>query len=142
MTIDKKVKEQILTMLLNDSRLSFRTIANKLDISTTTVSRIVKELEKEGAILGYTALVDWRTLGYESTLCIHIGISSKADTEKVGKTIKKIESMKQVFYTTGDLTFNAYAVCKNTEEAAALIEELRRIPGVNQVISHTVLRIF
>ena len=136
------MREQVLSILISDSRKSYRTIASELNISTTTVSRIVRELEDKGIIIGYTTFIDWNKLGYESTLCILISISRDADTTKVGKEIKAIDAVKQVFYTTGDTTFSAYATCKNTEEAAHLIEDLRRIEGVEQVVGHTVLKIF
>jgi len=142
MAIDKSVKEQILSLLMRDSRKSFRTIANELNISTTTVSRIVRELENEGIILGYTTFVDWNRMGYESTLCILVSISPNADTDKVGGSIKDIHGVKQVFYTTGETTFSAYAVCKNNIEASTVLEQLRRIKGVEQVVGHTVLKIF
>ena len=142
MATNKKVKERILSILTADSRKSFRTIANELNISTTTVSRIVKDLENEGVIIGYSTMIDWNKLGYESTLCILVSIAPDADTSQVGKTIKEIPAVKQVFYTTGDTTFSAYAVCKNTEEAATVLEELRRVRGVEQVVGHTVLKIF
>ena len=142
MATKKKVKEQILSILTADSRKSFRTIANELKISTTTVSRIVKDLENDGVIIGYSTMIDWNKLGYESTLCILVSIDSDADTNLVGKLIKEIPAVKQVFYTTGDTTFSAYAVCKNTEEAATVLEELRRVRGVEQVVGHTVLKIF
>jgi DNA-binding Lrp family transcriptional regulator len=142
MAIDKSVKEQILSILMRDSRKSFRTIANELNISTTTVSRIINDLENEGVILGYTAFVDWNKMGYESTLCILVGIAPNADTDKVGSAIKDIPEVKQVFYTTGETTFSAYAVCKNNEDAASVLEQLRHVKGVEQVVGHTVLKIF
>jgi DNA-binding Lrp family transcriptional regulator len=142
MTTSKEVKEKILTLLISDSRKSFRNIAKELDISTTTVSRIVKDLEDENVILGYSTMVDWNKMGYDSTLCIMVTITPDADTDNVGKTIKDIPAVKQVFYTTGDTTFSAYAVCKNTEEAATVLQELRRVKGVEQVVGHTVLKIF
>jgi len=142
MAISKNVKEQILTILMHDSRKSFRTIAKELNISTTTVSRIVQEMEEQGVILGYTAFVDWNKMGYESTLCILVTISPSADTDKVGNNIRNIQSVKQVFYTTGETTFSAYAVCKNNTEASTVLEQLRRIKGVEQVVGHTVLKIF
>jgi DNA-binding Lrp family transcriptional regulator len=142
MVMDKSIKEKILTILMSDSRKSFRAIAKELNISTTTVSRLVKELEDDGMIIGYTTLIDWQKLGYDSTLCLQVGITPGADTEKVGKALKAIPSVKQVFYTTGDMTFSAYAVCKNSEDAADILEKLRKIAGIERVVPHTILKTF
>ncbi len=142
MTIDSSIKEQILTKLISDSRKSFRAIARELNISTTTVSKIIKELEENGIVLGYTTLIDWQKIGFDSTLCIQISVTNSADIDEVGNSLRKIPSLKQVFYTTGDTTFSAYAVCKDTKMAAELLEQLRSIQGIEKIIPHTVLKIF
>jgi DNA-binding Lrp family transcriptional regulator len=142
MAVKLSDKEKILSILISNSRKSYRTIAKELGLSTTTVSRIIQDLEKKGVILGYTTLIDWNKLGFDSTLCIQINIAPDAEPDKVGKKLKDIGAVKQVFYTTGETTFSAYAICKNTEEAAAVLGELRGVKGVDQVIGHTVLKIF
>jgi DNA-binding Lrp family transcriptional regulator len=142
MAVKLSDKEKILSILISNSRKSYRTIAKELGLSTTTVSRIIQDLEEKGVILGYTTLIDWNKLGFDSTLCIQINISPDAEPNNVGKKLKDITAVKQVFYTTGETTFSAFAVCKNTEEAAAVLGELRNVKGVDQVIGHTVLKIF
>ncbi len=142
MVKNNKIKEQVLFKLMQDSRKSLRTIAKELNISTTTVSRIVKDLEDSGVILGYTTLIDWRKINYTSTLCLQIGVTHDANIDDLGSALRNVFAVKQVFYTTGDATFSAYAVCKDTEEATVVLEELRRLPGVEKVIPHTVLKMF
>ncbi|WP_455392546.1 Lrp/AsnC family transcriptional regulator [[Eubacterium] cellulosolvens] len=142
MATENKTKEKILAILMDNSRKSLRTIARELNISTTTVSRIVKEFEDSGVIQGYSTLIDWRKMGYDSTLCLQVSVTPEADIERVGKGLKALPALKQVFYTTGDTTFSAYAVCKNTEDAAELLVKLRGIPGIERIVPHTVLKIF
>ena len=142
MAISKKVKEQIAELLMSDSRRSFRAIAKELNISTTTVSRVVKELEDAGVILGYNTIIDWHKLGYDSTLCLQINVTSDGNVDTIGTQLRDIPAIKQVFYTTGDATFSAYAVCKNTEEAAALLEKMRKLSGIERIVPHTVLKTF
>lgn len=142
MTTDGTVKEKILQILLDDSRKSFRTLASELKISTTTVSKLINELEDEGVIIGYTTLIDWHKLGYDATLCLQVSVSPDADIDKVGSALRKIQAVKQVFYTTGDTNFSAFAVCKDTEEATALLEKLRHVSGIQRVVPHTVLKTF
>ncbi len=142
MTTDNIVKNDIIDILLSDSRLSFRAIAKKLKISTTTVSKIVKELEDSGIILGYTTILDWEKLGYDSTLCLQISVNNNAEINKVGAALRNIPELKQVLYTTGDTTFSVYAVCKDTKMVTQLIEQLRSIPGIEKVVPHTVLKVF
>ena len=90
MTVNNELKRKILSLLIADSRRSFRTIAKELNISTTTVSKIVKELENTGIIVGYCALVDWQKIGYDSTLCLQITVASDANVDSVGSSVKNI----------------------------------------------------
>ena len=142
MVTEQKTKERILSILIENSRKSYRTIAKELNISTTTVSRIINEFEDSKIILGYTTMIDWHKIGYDSTLCLQLSVTSDADIDTIGKTLRSIQELKQVFYTTGDATFSAYAVCKNTESAAELLGRLRSITGIERIISHTVLKTF
>lgn len=142
MTKNVEIKEKILSILLENPRKSFRNIAGELNISPTTVIKIIKSLEEEGIIIGYTTLIDWQKCGYDSTLCLQITVTPNADIDKVGKALSNLEYIKQVFYTTGNTTFAAYAVCKDSNEAVLTLKELRSIPGVERVESHTVLKMF
>ena len=142
MVTDDTLKKEILNILLQDSRTSYRSISKRLGISTTTVSKVVRELEDAGIIRAYTTIVDWHKLGYDSTLCLQVSVSPSADIDKIGDKLKNISSVKQVFYTTGETNFSAYAVCLDTDQAAEVLEELRKLDGVERVVPHTVLRTY
>ena len=142
MPTDRTIRNKILTKLLTDARKSYRTIANELEISTTTVSRAVKEMEDDGIILGYIAMIDWQKLGYDAVLCLQVQMEPKANVDTVGTALRTVEPLKQIFYTTGEATFSAYAICKDNEEAASVLSDLRNIQGVERVVPHTVLKTF
>ncbi len=111
-------------------------------MSTTTVSKIVKQFEEKNIIMGYNATINWPDAGYESTMCLQISTTSDANTNTVGTSLKKIDSIQQEFYTTGDASFSAYAVCKNTNEATTVINTIRNIDSVERVVPHIILKMF
>ena len=119
-----------------------REIAGKLGVSPTTVGKVLKELEKKKVVRGYTTLVDWSKMGYDSVMCLQLAASPDADIETVGKVLKTNPAVKQVFYTMGEMTFACYAVCKDNNEAAQLMKDLGKIQGIEKLICHTVLRQF
>ena len=53
-----KLEKRILKELQLDARSSFTKIAQKIGVSTTTVSERVKRLTKKGIICGYTAVLN------------------------------------------------------------------------------------
>ena len=136
------LSERVVLILLANSRKSFREIAKELKISTTTISNIVKELEQKGVILQYTLKVDWHKLGYKSIFCVQLVTTPDADINIVGMRLRKIPSLKEIFYTTGDMSFSAYVVSKDNEEATSTIQRLRDIPGIERVIPHLVLKVY
>jgi DNA-binding Lrp family transcriptional regulator len=142
MKANEDLREKVLSILMDNSRKSFREIAKELKASTTTISNTVKELERDGAILRYTLKVDWRKLGYNSIFCVQIATTPDADIDSVGKNLRKMPSLKEVFYTTGDMSFSAYVVSKDNEETTSTIQMLRDIPGVERVVPHLVLKVF
>lgn len=137
-----KAKETVLYELLKDSRRSLRSLARDLDMSTTTVSKMVQELEDENIIMGYSTQVNWPKLGYDGTLCMHILTTPEADIEEVGERIKLLGPVLQVFYTTGEMTFMAYAACKTMLDASTILKEIRSMNGVERVVPHSILRMF
>jgi Lrp/AsnC family transcriptional regulator for asnA, asnC and gidA len=90
MTAKDRLTEKTLSLLMENSRISFREIAKKLKVSTTTVSRVVKDLEDKGIIQGYTLHIDWKKIGFDSVLCVQIITKSDAEVDSVGKDLRKI----------------------------------------------------
>ena len=142
MTRRGELKTKVLDMLLNDSRMSFRTIANEMGVSTTTISKVVNELEESGVIVKYTTMVDWKALGFGSVLCIRIGVHNGIVPEEIGKALIGIPTVKQVLHTTDELPFAVLVVCMDSNEIDRTIETIRTIPGVGRVQHNSVLNIF
>jgi DNA-binding Lrp family transcriptional regulator len=142
MAYDDGLRFKILNLLMEDARLSHREIAAKLGVSPTTVGKVLKKLEDDKVVQGYTTMVDWSKLGYDSVMCLQLAASPNAGVEQLGKVLKNNPAVKQVFYTMGDMTFACYAVCKDNQEAAQLMKALGKIDGIEKLVCHTVLRQF
>ena len=67
--------QKIINLLLDNSKLSFRQIAEKTGLSAATVMKRVHILEKEGAIKKYTTLLDYEKIGYSFDVIIEVRVS-------------------------------------------------------------------
>ena len=65
----------ILSVLLEDSRYSFRQIAERVKVSPATVLNRIKELDRIGIIKQYTTLLDYEKLGYDVEVIIEVRIA-------------------------------------------------------------------
>ena len=69
---------KLINALLGDGRASLRSLAEELDVSVTTVSNHLSDLEEEGVIHGYTPIVDYGALGYDVTAVIQLKVEGSA----------------------------------------------------------------
>ncbi|MCK4475543.1 MAG: Lrp/AsnC family transcriptional regulator [Methanophagales archaeon] len=133
--LDKK----ILRELQLDSRSSFTKIAQKIGVSTATVSERVKKLTKKGIICGYTAILDTSELGMV-TLITKIKIKPGYSIEEVGKEIAKLDESCCIHHVTGDFDLLVISKCTGHGECGAVIEKKKKIEGVESVDSELVLK--
>jgi len=131
---------QILSLLQEDSRLSFNKIASKLEISVGTVYNHIKSLEERGVIKGYTAIVDPSKLGYGLTVLVLIQAEGKHLTD-VESQIAKIGNVISVYDITGDFDVAVVARFKERSELNAFIKSLLGIPYVKRTVTNVVLNV-
>jgi DNA-binding Lrp family transcriptional regulator len=74
MKIDK-FTNQILQELKNDGRISNIDLADKVGLSPSACLRRVQELERQGVIKGYRAIIDNRKLGKGFSAFVTVGLS-------------------------------------------------------------------
>ena len=99
MTI-KRLDEKILNCLIENARLSYRQIAQKLKVSVATIMHYVNRLEKEGIIKQYTAVLDHEKLGFDVGVLIEVKIS-KGKLFEVEKKIASHPNVIAVYDHTG-----------------------------------------
>ncbi len=88
------MNRRILTILQRDGRATFQQIAAELKRSESTVRDRIQRMERAGIILGYTAIVDKRALGFaaEGMVLCNVG------NERLLKVIEKLRGMENVLH--------------------------------------------
>jgi len=131
---------QIISLLQEDSRLSFNKIASKLGISVGTAYNRVKSLEDRGIIKGYTVIVDPVKLGYNLTAVILIQAEGKHLLD-VEKKVAKISDVISVYDITGDFDIAVIARFKDRADLNAFIKGLLGMPYVKRTVTNVVLNV-
>ena len=91
MTYDN-LDSQLINALLGDGRASLRSLGEELDVSVTTVSNHINDLEAKGVIEGYTPIIDYGELGYGVTAIMQLKVEGAALTEIVDRLKTKTRS--------------------------------------------------
>ena len=105
---------RLINALLGDGRASLRSLAETLDVSVTTVSNHLQDLEEEGVIEGYTPRVNYQGLGYDVTAVIHLKVEGSALPEITDRLTEQ-KQMISVYEVTGDYDVIAIGKFRDTD---------------------------
>jgi DNA-binding Lrp family transcriptional regulator len=105
---------KLINALLGDGRASLRSLAEELDVSVTTVSNHLRDLEDEGVIEGYTPRVNYDALGYDVTAVIQLKVEGSALPE-ITDRLREQKQMISVYEVTGDYDVIAIGKFKDTD---------------------------
>jgi DNA-binding Lrp family transcriptional regulator len=138
----ENLDEKLINALLDDGRASLRSLAEKLDVSVTTVSNHLSDLEEQGVIRGYTPKVDYDELGYDVTAVIQLKVEGSALPE-ITERLKGHQQMVSVYEVTGDHDVIAIGKFRDTDAMNDQIKELLVDPDIKEsntsVVLNTVL---
>jgi len=114
---------KLVNELLGDGRASLRSLADDLDVSVTTVSNHLQTLEEEGAVKGYTPIVDYERLGFDVTAILQLKVDGNALPD-ITDRLRGHKQMISVYEVTGDYDVFAVGKFQDTDDMNALIKEL------------------
>lgn len=134
------IDQQIVSLLKNDGRMPFTSIASTLGIAESTVRKRVNDMVDTGA-LKITAIVDPRVL--EKTTAAVVGLHIEGS--KVDEIVQRLNTYAQVTYIAAcagmyDLIIKINVSC--TEELYDFLSnELRKIEGIKSSETSLVMKI-
>ncbi len=128
---------KILTKLISDARLSYRSIAEQIGVSPPTVLARVEKLERNKIIKSYSALLDHEKLGYDLTAIIEV-IAIKNKVGEVEKVLSKYENVCAIYDITGLTDMIIVAKFRNRNELSNFVKKELSIPSVQRTNTHIV----
>ena len=142
--MEMELKNKILSLVESDARLTKEKIAVMLNESTEKVAEIIEELENEGVVLGYKALVDWDKTDKEYvTALIELKVTPQRDRgfQKVAERIANYPEVKDMYLMSGAYDYCVIIEGKTMKQVALFVaEKLATIENVMSTSTHFVLR--
>ena len=139
MTIDD-LDKRIMNVLMSDSRLSYRKIAQKTGVSVATIMNRVNRLEKAKVIKGYTAMINYEELGYDIDVMISINVS-KGKLFQVENKISVDENVLAVYDVTGDFDSVVIAKFKNRRMLDSYLKKIQTYDFVESTNTVMILNV-
>ena len=138
------MKYEILKLLARNAKYTNEEIAIMLDVDEKEVRDSIKELEKDGLLRGYKAVVDWEKLdeAYVSAI-VELNVVPKAGLgfEEVAEKIMKYPEVESVYLMSGVYDLNVVVKGKTLKDIAWFVaKELATIDSVTSTTTHFVMR--
>ena len=139
-----KVDKKILGILQDNCNISNQDLADKVNLSPSPCLRRVKQLEEEGLINGYVALLSPAKIGLQLTILVSVGLTSHDPKimSAFEKIIAALPEVVQCHLIAGQSTdYLLKVVVANLDDYQTfLMKKLTQIDGVRNVESSFVLR--
>ena len=134
----ENLDRKLVNALLEDGRASLRSLGEELDVSVTTVSNHITDLEENGIIEGYVPEVNYGELGYDVTAVIQLKVEGSALPE-ITDRLSEHTHMVSVYEVTGDHDLIAIGKFTDTDHMNEQIKELLIDPDINESNTSVVL---
>ena len=128
----------LINELLGDGRASLRSLAETLDVSVTTVSNHLQDLEETGVIRGYSPTIDYDALGYDVTAIMQLTVDGSALSD-VTESLREHHQILSVYEVTGGFDVIAIGKFRDTEDMNDQIKSLLNDSGINESNTSVVL---
>ncbi len=136
--------EKILQLLENDGRLTTEQLAVLCNTSTEEIKEKVKNLEAEGVILGYKALIDWdRTDREYVSALIELKVAPQRDRgfDRIAEKIYNYPEVQSLYLMSGGFDLMLIIEGKTMKEVAYFVAyKLATIEDVVSTATHFVLK--
>lgn len=138
------MKNEILAILEKDCRLTAADMATMLNTDVGTIEAAVKELESEGIILGYSAIIDWEKAEQETVMAfIEVKVTPQRGLgfDKVAERIYQYPQVQSCNLMSGGYDLFVAVEGKTMKEVALFVaEKLAPVEFVLSTATHFVLR--
>ena len=129
----------IIRLLKEDGRVSFAEIATQLTIPKATARYRVQRLLQSG-VMKVHAQLNPAKLGNPHTIIICLNVAI-AQVDAVAETLTQMPEIQFVAIITGQYNVTMDAFFGSHDELLALLEKIRRIPGILHYDSYVVMKL-
>jgi Lrp/AsnC family leucine-responsive transcriptional regulator len=134
---------RILAALQQDGRLTNQALSAEVGLSTSPCWRRVRQLEEDGVIQGYRAVLDRRRIGLGVLAFIRVRIDSHsaAEAEEFSESVRQIREVVACYSIAGDSDFLLQVVAPDLDSYADFaMAVVRRLPGIKEMQTMFVLK--
>ena len=132
------IDRNIIRALQQNGRISNQELADKVGLSPSPCLRRVRNLENEGVLSGYTALVDHDKYGLPLSVFVHIRLERHSDEciRSFEDGINKLDEVMECYLMTGTSDYLLHVLSKDLKSYEIFVrDKISTIPGISGIDS-------
>lgn len=133
------IDRQIVTLLLDDARLTYQELGRAVRLSANTTADRVRRLRSSGVLKGYHAALDYEAIGRPLLLISDVRLRENADNAEFQHGLAAIPQITEAYRVTGEYDYQLHMSCTSTPEFQDIVDTLKRDHSVREVRSRLVL---
>lgn len=138
------LQKEVLDLLVRDARLTGKEISALLGVSEAEVNSCVEALEKSGAIIGYTAIVNGEKTEaslVEALIEVKVTPKSVEGFDGIAKKIAEFPEVKGVYLMSGAYDLAVFLEDASLQKVARFVSErISTFEGVISTATHFILK--
>lgn len=121
----ESIDQKILSLLMQDGRMSYTDIGRETGLSTSAAQQRVRRLEQRGIITGYKAVVDPIALGKLLTAFVQVSALDPTSDDAVPENIKHLPEVVSCFSIAGSASHVLKVQVATPLELDRVLSEIR-----------------
>lgn len=128
-----KTDLKILSLLMQDAKMPYTTIGEKIFVSGGTVHVRMAKMEQMGIVKGSQLMVDPAKLGWDISAFLGIYLDKSSLYDEVADQLEKIPEIVSINYTTGTYSIFAKLVCRDTLHLREVLhDKVQKVQGIQR----------
>jgi|SRR5579884_3685408 len=134
-----RIDRSIVALLRENARRSFQDIGRHVHLSAPAVKRRVDRLERDGVILGYTAIVDPLAFGWHAEAFVDLYCEGKMPGEAIKRAVQREPGVVAAHTVAGEASALLHVMAQDTKDLELALERIRATDGVTRTVTEVVL---
>jgi Lrp/AsnC family leucine-responsive transcriptional regulator len=128
------------SQLVQDGRATYAELGRSVGLSPHAVGERVRRLVREGAIAGFTVVLDLARLGRRLDAIIDVRLVPTTAPEDFEREAMQIEAVRELSFVTGRFDYQLRVACHDSNELDHAVRALRQRAGAAVTETRIVLR--
>jgi DNA-binding Lrp family transcriptional regulator len=133
------IDRSIVALLRENARRSFQDIGRHVHLSAPAVKRRVDRLERDGVILGYTAIIDPPAFGWHAEAFVDLFCEGRMPGEAIKRAVQREPGVVSAHTVAGEASALLHVRAQDTKDLELALERIRATDGVTRTVTEVVL---